>query len=126
MPLPDIPVPWFTETVCGVEVSFRSLTVGQYKELQALQEEDPEATGPQSIAWAFDVTVEEADKWVKAVSPAVALEVGTLIMRRSGLDAIEAARFPADVHARGGRDGGLPPGRPAEEAAGADPGHAGP
>lgn len=125
MPLPDIPVPWFTETVCGVEVTFRALTVGEYKDLEEMQSSDPERTGPQCIAWAFDVTLEEADKWIKAASPAVALEVGTVVMRRSGLDALEAARFPKDVHAPGRRDGHLHAGGPAEKDTSGDTGDAG-
>lgn len=93
--LPKIPMAVETATVEGVTVTFHGLTVGQCEQLQKMAEVDPESTGPQALAWAFDVTVAEAEAWIKDVTPAVAVEVSTHVMRASGMTAAEGARFPA-------------------------------
>ena len=93
--LPPIPLKTETATVAGIEVTFHGLTVGQCQELAKLAESDPEATGPLAIAFAFDVSQEEAIAWIESVTPAVAMEVSTHVMRVSGMTASTGAQFPA-------------------------------
>lgn len=93
--LPKIPMQTETVDVAGVAVSFHGLTVAQCQTLAELAKTDPEATGPQAVAWAFDVELAEAEAWIADVTPAVAVEVSEHIMRVSGMTAAEGARFPA-------------------------------
>ena len=93
--LPVIPMLTETVEVAGVSVSFHGLTVAQCQQLQELAETDPEATGPQAIAFAFDVSVSEAVAWIGTVTPAVAVEVSEHVMRASGMAAATGAQFPA-------------------------------
>lgn len=95
MSLPKIPLAMETATVAGVTVTFHGLTVAQCKTLAELAETDPEATGPLSLSYAFDVDVAEAEAWIDSVTPAVAAEIATHVMRASGMTEETGARFPA-------------------------------
>lgn len=97
--LPDIPGPRpdRTATVEGVEFTFRALTVGEVEHLQALATDDPLSTGPQTLAYAFDCTSEDADAWIRAHTPKVAMEIATAIMLASGAAESAGARFQEGV-----------------------------
>jgi hypothetical protein len=105
-------MPTETVTVGGVGVALRGLSVAEMRELQALSEKDTEAAGLRALALATDSTDDEVEAWLGATSPQFGLEVAEHVMRLSGHTEAAAARFPAGVHDRDGRDEPVRPGGP--------------
>lgn len=71
-------------------VEYRALNL---YEIRALQKMDADESDAQAIAWAADVTVDEAADWIKSATAGDTAALLAAIMRTSGLDPEESARF---------------------------------
>ena len=75
-----------------VTINITGLHLFQVRELAKMDQDLSDAT---AIAWATGYTVEEATDWIRSSDGGDAVQLLAAIMRASGWDPQEAARFPA-------------------------------